>query len=214
MRYALVIDGAVVRELAPGQPFVDADGNHNPPENLTYGLTDVQRAERGVFPIVPADPAPEGQRVASLSLSMLGGAAIETAIYEPIPLKDLKDAKLEAAAGFYFAKVLPGFPVTLNGNAETLQLRNSEDRTNWFGVLARAQIAQTAGQGAADYYPPIRTTSNARYTITNDEAVAIMTDLLDWAGQVFDAYTLIKDAIAGASNAATVNAVDLEAGYP
>lgn len=212
MRYALVTAGLAVE--IPFGPFVDADGNLNPAENLTYGLTDQQRAERGVLPVLEADAAPEGQRIASTSLSVIGGAVIETAVYEAIPLVDLKAVKLAAAAGVYQTNLAVGFPVTLGGNAETLQCRNEHDRTNWLGLLAGAQAGVAAGAGAANYPIKIRATSNAEYTVTNAEAVSLMFGILGWAGGVLAAYWAVKDAITEAGNTPTLNAVDIEAGYP
>lgn len=214
MRYALVLGGSVERELLLGHPFTDANGDANPPENLTYGLTDVQRAERGVLPIVSADAAPEGQQVASLSLALVGAVVVESAVYEAIPLGALKSAKLESAANTYAAKLAIGYPVTLGGNAETLQCRNEHDRTNWLGLLAGAQAGVAAGAGAANYPIKIRATSNAEYTVTNAEAVSLMFGILGWAGGVLAAYWAVKDAITEAGNTPTLNAVDIEAGYP
>ncbi len=213
MRYALAVNG-VATELAFGQPFIDADGNHNPPENLTFGLDDVQRAARGVLPITPADPAPDGYVIASTALEVVGVVVVETATYEPIPLDDLKAAKLVAAEAVYQAKLSVGYPVTLGGTAQTLQVLTDHDRGNWIGLRIAAREAVDAGNGSAPYPIPIRTTSNAQFSLTCAEALALMTDLQAWVGAMLAARWGVRDAIRAASNAATLATVDLEAGYP
>lgn len=214
MAYAL-INGGSVSELIQGRPFIDADGVSHPAEALTGQWSDAERAAIGVKAIVEPDPIPDGKQLVSSSVVLVGTIPTRQQVLEDIPLADLKAARVVAAEAEYEARIAVGYPVTLGGNAETLQLRpNTEDRTNWLGVLVGAQAASALGNGSADYPTKIRTTSNAGYTITNDAAVALMFQLLGWAGEMFGARSAIKDAIAAATDAEALAAIDVTAGYP
>lgn len=132
----------------------------------------------------------------------------------PPPLADQKAVKLAAAGAVYAAKIAAGYPVTLEGVAETLQVRNDTDRTNWLGLKSAAKDAIDAGNGSDLYPVKIRTTSNARYALTNDAAFALMSAVLVWLADHMDAFWDIADAIEAAADADALAAIDLEAGYP
>ncbi len=213
MAHALVANG-VATELAPMAPFRDAEGNWHPAEALTSVWSDAERAAIGVKTIVEPDPIPDGKRLVSSSVVLVGTIPTRQQVLEDVPLADLKAARVVEAEAEYQARLAVGYPTTLGGNAETLQLRNSEDRTNWLGLLVAAQAAVGAGQGAEDYPVAIRTTTNASYVVTNTAAVTLMFNLLAWAGAMFAARSAIKDAVAAAADKAALDAIDVTAGYP
>ena len=211
MPYALVANGQPTK-LTPGLPIWVGDVQY--PWSIIELWSEADLAALGVVTYVdPAEP-PAGYRATGSVLALENGTVTATLTTEAIPLDDLKASRLRDASTVYAANLAAGYPVTLGGNAETLQCRNDHDRTNWLGLLIGAQTAVALGQGAADYPIKLRCTSNAEYTVTNDAAVLLMLGLLNWAGATMAAYWAVKDAITEAGNTPTLNAVNLEAGYP
>ena len=75
MPHAL-IHGETVRELAPGRPFVDANGLQHPAEALTL-WTDDEREAIGVFAFEELDP-PEGKVIVSRGVAIEDGLPVRT----------------------------------------------------------------------------------------------------------------------------------------
>lgn len=211
MPHALIVNGQPMK-LPPGAPIWVGDIQY--PWNITELWSEADLLALGVVTYSEPGEAPAGYRATGYTLDVQGGNVVAVLTTEAIPLADLKAARTREAEDAYTEKLAVGYPVTLDGQAETLQLRNSEDRTNWLGLLLAAQAGVAAGYGAANYPAKIRTTSNTGYTVTNAEAVGLMFDLLGWAASMFQARSNVKDAISAAANAAAVASVDVNAGYP
>lgn len=75
MPHAL-IHGQTVRELAPGRPFVDANGVQHPAEALTL-WSDDEREAIGVFAFEEAE-APEGKVIVSRGVAIEDGLPVRT----------------------------------------------------------------------------------------------------------------------------------------
>ena len=112
----------------------------------------------------------------------------------------------------YEAFVAAGFPVTLGGNAETLQVARDVDRTNWLTVqgIALRQIA--AGNGDGETF--VQATSNRRYVVTYTEQLAIIDALTAWGLAAWVNWNALKDAARAATTNAELQAIDPTEGYP
>lgn len=195
--------GSGVFEEAPDSLTIPPGWENDPLHRQAAGIVEIFEP-----------PHPANAHVIGSTIVDIAGQPTREWVTEPFTLDERKAAKLSAAAAAYEEKLAVGFPVTLGGNDETLQCRNEHDRTNWLGLLMGAQIAVAAGQGASAYPVKIRCTSNAEYQVTNAQAVAHMLGLLGWAGAMLAAYWSVKDSIKDATNSASVDAVDVTAGYP
>lgn len=121
---------------------------------------------------------------------------------------------LEAQAA-YAAFIEGGFPLTLDGNAETLQCATDTDRSNWLIFKGALDDALLAGADPDSIIPiPIRCTSNNNYAITFAQAAQMIADMRTWgfAGQV-NCWRL-KDEITACTTGEALNAVDLTEGWP
>lgn len=108
-----------------------------------------------------------------------------------------------------------GFPVTLDGVAETLQVSRDVDRTNWLTLLGICDEAIAAGVGDLDIDPPgIRTTSNRNYIVTYSEAATMIRALRAWGLQAWANWGRLKDAVNAAQSNAALAAVDMTEGWP
>ena len=117
----------------------------------------------------------------------------------------------------YEAHIAPGFPVTLGGVAETLQVARDVDRTNWLTVARRYDKAVAEGFGDVPGLAFLQTTSNNRYTMTCNEALTIIEALTDWGIAAWDNWNRLKDAArdpAVTPTSEALEALDLEEGWP
>lgn len=123
--------------------------------------------------------------------------------------------KLREVEAEYEARLGVGFPVTLEGNAETLQVARDIDRTNWLTLLGICDEAIAAEFGEFPLPPPgLRCTSNRSYIVTFAEAAVIIRNLRAWAAAVQANRWRLKDLADAAQSNAELNAIDLDAGWP
>jgi hypothetical protein len=122
--------------------------------------------------------------------------------------------KLEQITAAYDAFAAAGFPVTLEGVAETLQVGRDVDRTNWLTVYGICLEGIAAGVGDVPGLIFLQTTSNRRYEMSFNEALAIIRDLRAWGLAAWANWNALKDAARSAENNAALNAIDVNAGYP
>lgn len=122
---------------------------------------------------------------------------------------------LERVNARYEEFLAVGFPVTLDGDAETLQLGRDVDRTNWLTLLGICYEAISAGFGEEPIPEPgIRTTANRNYVITFDEAAQIIRDLRAWGLAAWANWGRLKDAVRDAPTRQALQSIDLEEGWP
>lgn len=114
----------------------------------------------------------------------------------------------------YAARLAVGFPVTLDGLAETLQVARDVDRTNWITFLGICDEAVAAGIGDDDAAFPIRTTANRNHVVTYAEGAQIVRDLRAWTGAAQANWWRLKDEARQAQTAQALNAVDIKQGWP
>jgi hypothetical protein len=128
------------------------------------------------------------------------------------PRRERRVLEIDAA---YEARLSAGFPVTLEGNAETLQVARDIDRTNWLTLLGICDEA--AGAGLGDFpipAPGLRCTSNLNYIVTFSEAAQIIRNLRAWAAAAQGNWWRLKDLARDAAHQADLDAIDLEEGWP
>lgn len=131
------------------------------------------------------------------------------------PASPLRDRMLERVNARYEAFLAVGFPITLQGNAETLQLGRDVDRTNWLTLLGICYEAIAAEFG--DYPipdPGIRTTSNTNYVVSFNEAAQIIRDLRTWGLAAWANWGRMKDEVRTAPTRDALQSIDLEEGWP
>lgn len=117
----------------------------------------------------------------------------------------------------YRAQIEPGYPVTLEGNAETLQVARDGDAINWLIVQGLYQKAASAGGGDLPGQAFLQTTSNNRYYMTPNEALAIIDGMTAWGLAAWDNWNRLKGAARDPEQtrtAADLEALNLDEGWP
>jgi len=129
----------------------------------------------------------------------------------------LRRRRVDEINAHYLAHVAIGFPITLEGNAETLQTAREVDGINWLTVKGLYEEAVLAGLGDEPGIAFLQTTSNARYYMTPNQALAIIRDLRAWSIAVWDRWNTLKNAArdpAQTPTAASLEMLNIEQGWP
>jgi hypothetical protein len=127
------------------------------------------------------------------------------------PLRNRRVGQINAR---YLAHLAVGYPVTLEGNAETLQVAREVDGINWLTVKGICEEGILAGFGDEPGLMFLQATSNARYVMTFNEALAIIRDLRAWGLEAWANWNRLKDLARAARFSADLEAIDLEEGWP
>lgn len=114
----------------------------------------------------------------------------------------------------YERRLNVGFPVTLGGVDETMQVARDVDWRNWLVFLGICDEAVSAGVGDQPAGLPIRTTSNRNYVVTYEEGAGIVRNLRTWGAQAQANWWALKDAARAAKTAQALNAIDITEGWP
>lgn len=114
----------------------------------------------------------------------------------------------------YEAFVAAGFPVTLGGNAETLQVARDVDRTNWLVLQSRALRQIAAGNGDTPQTTFVQTTANRRYFMSYAEQLDLLDAMEAWSLAAWQNWNALKDAARAAASDDELRAIDVNAGYP
>jgi len=123
-----------------------------------------------------------------------------------------RHAEAEAA---YRAFVAGGFPVTLEGHAETLQCATPEDRANWLIFKGALDDALAAGANPDDPAPiPVRTTANTLHVVTYAQGLQLIADMRAWGFAAEANRWRLKDLIDAAKSNDDLRAIDLTEGWP
>lgn len=128
-----------------------------------------------------------------------------------------RERALERINDRYQAHVGPGFPVTLEGNAETLQVAREVDGINWLTVKSICDEGIAAELGDVPGLIFLQTTANNRYFMSFNEALAIIKDLRTWGLVSWANWNRLKDAArdpAVTPTAADLEALNLDEGWP
>lgn len=133
------------------------------------------------------------------------------------PFEAYRGRRLEQVNEVYDAYLAGGFGTPAFADQpepETLQCRNELDRTNWLGLLLKAQAMTAAGQGDLPSEPPIRCTSNRMYAVPYTEVEVRMLDLLNRVGAAQGNWWRLKDAVRECPTRDDLNLIDLSEGWP
>lgn len=130
-----------------------------------------------------------------------------------VPIDQIQARALAAAKLQHDQRFLAGFPLTIQGQAETLQMR-PEDLINWLVFKDSCQDAIDANQGNAQSMLPLRTTDNSEYVLTYNDGKKTMIAMRAYGAMLMRNHWLLKDAINRAKSQAEVDAVDVSAGWP
>lgn len=207
MAHAYAPPSAVPQEISGA--FTTADGTQYPPNTLTLWTT-AQLAAIHVYPVIePTVPA--GKRIVSTELQRkTGPVRVErVAVFEDIPLAEIKAAKIRLSDDLWEAKSSAGYPHDFGAphGVKTLQTRES-DQPYWLALAQVSAIAVLAGQGASPA-GAIRTEDNTNVAVTAQQALDAMLGMQAHLGAILAAHWAIKDAVNAATTAAEVAAVDL-----
>lgn len=130
------------------------------------------------------------------------------------PIDGIRERKIERITGAYQAFISDGFPTTLNGNAETLQVATDTDRTNWLTIYGICTEAVAAGLGDVALTAPIETTSGAEYTPTFSECLWMLGEMRAWAIAADANWRRLVKLAKAATTRDELDAIDVSAGYP
>lgn len=122
--------------------------------------------------------------------------------------------KLGQINAAYEAFAEAGYPLTLEGNAETLQVARDVDRTNWLIILDICNEGAAAGVGDVPQSIFLQTTSNRRYFMSFNEAGAIIRDMRAWGLAAWQNWNALKETARAAETNGELRAIDVTAGYP
>lgn len=133
---------------------------------------------------------------------------------EPAELEALKAEKKSALAAEYQQRI-QSFPWDFGAphGVLHLQLRGTDDQANWLTLQAKAMNLIAAGQGDAEVLA-IRTEENITVPVTANVAAQIMDALSSFGGNMKAHQWALKDAINAAEDEATLDAIDITAGWP
>ncbi len=130
------------------------------------------------------------------------------------PQRERKVGEINAR---YAAHMAVGYPVTLEGAAETLQVAREVDGINWLTVKGICEEGIAADLGDVPALVFLQTTANNRYYMTFNEALAIIRDLRTWSLLSWDNWNRLK-ALArdpeATPTAQHIEALDLDEGWP
>lgn len=129
----------------------------------------------------------------------------------------LRERRVQQINAYYNARQLAGYPVTLEGNAETLQIAREVDGINWLTVKGICEEGVLAGLGDEPGLMFLQTTSNRQYFMTFNEALVIIRDLRTWGLLSWANWNRLKAAARDPAQTRTADdleALNLEEGWP
>lgn len=209
MLYAKIVAGEVI-----AFPYTDADlRRDNPNVSFPDEMDDATRAEWDMLPVVATD-VPEGKVSTSSTAELIEGVWTQVHTLEDRPLEDMK-AEKRAAINAKLNAVLTGGYVVESGTmvGKVLQTRNLEDRTNWLISQASYSAAIAGGMGAVEG-AQFRTADNSTFMVTFAEGLSVLLAMAAWGAAAMNNSWSLKDAVEAAEALTTLDAIDVEAGWP
>ena len=128
---------------------------------------------------------------------------------------ELKTTKLEATKARSVEAFGRGYtPATGTLAGKTLQVRNSEDRTNWLTSSTSYGAAIAGGMGAT-VGAMFRTADNETFMLTFNEGYQVLVvGMAAWGQSIYARLWALKDEIEAAADQAALDAIDITAGWP
>jgi hypothetical protein len=130
------------------------------------------------------------------------------------PFEGFRARKVAEITAHYEAFLAPGYPLILQGVAETLQVAREVDRTNWLTLLGICNEAVLAGVGDQTIPVPLRCTSNRSYFMTFAECASIIRALRAWGAAAQFNWWRLKDLARACPSRDDLNGIDITEGYP
>lgn len=130
------------------------------------------------------------------------------------PFEAIRARKLAEITAYYEGYLSGGYPLTLYGEAETLQVARETDRTNWLTLLGICDEAVAGGLGDEMIPVPLRCTSNNQYFMTFAQCGQIVRDLRAWGAAAQFNWWSLKDEARAVKERDNLNLIDITAGYP
>lgn len=125
--------------------------------------------------------------------------------------------RIERINAEYERRQLIGFPVTLGGVEETLQVARDVDKTNWLTVYGICLEGAAIDLGDVPDLIFLQTTSNRKYYMSFNEAATIIRALRQWGLDAWANWNRLKDAARDPAQTPTseaLEALDLNEGWP
>jgi len=161
-----------------------------------------------------ADPVPEGKVAVATDVRRVDGVVKFVHTLEDAPFEALRAAKIEAVNARRDAVLTGGYTVQAGDMAgKVLQTRDLEDRTNWLISQGSYSAAVAGGHGAV-VGARFRTADNETFTLSYADGLAVLLAMAAWGAAVMDNSWALKDAALAAEDAAALDGVDVEAGWP
>jgi len=139
------------------------------------------------------------------------------ATFYPSPedvLANRKDARKAEVMDKLASVFEAGFTVPSGVMAgSVLQVRTQEDRTNWLTSQASYSTMVAMGHGST-VAARFRCTDNVTHTVSYQEGLTVLLKMAAWGAAVMARSWTLKDEIAAAGDLATLDAIDVEAGWP
>lgn len=161
------------------------------------------------------DPLPPGAAPGAGRLVVEGRRVRRTWAVQADRAEQIRAEKLGQEARAFAAVMERGFPVTLQGQPETLQVARDVDKINWSRLQYHCQRAQAAGAGSqaltAVGLLRLKATSNAEYDLTVDETLAILDQLERWTMAQMGKDWDVKRRLEAAFTPDAVRAIDVDA---
>ena len=222
MTYARIVSG--VAEELTGAPInstytYQIDGvTHTEEVQFSFETmilwSDEERAAHQIYAIVD-DAIPSGKQTAGFSLALDGSVVRRQWTLVDIPLDSLKSQKISRIEAKLNQLLCGGFTVPSSISTalagKVLQTRDA-DRTNWLTSQAMYSAAIAVGHGS-DEIAVFRAADNSVTTVSANEGAAVLIAMAAWGATVTHHSWDLKDAVAAATTAAAVAAIDETAGW-
>lgn len=201
MAYALILDGEAV-EIHVGVGFTGADGVQHP-ANWNDIWSPQEKVAKGLRIIQEADDVAAGHRRLGLELQVVDGAPVRVPNDEPVPLSELKAAKLQAVRDRRWVAENAG--VTANGTSI-----RTDERTQAKVSGALELFRQNEELTSLDW----EAQPGVFVTLDQPTLAAIGVAIGMHVQACFTRSRELCEAIAAAANAEALAAIDIDADWP
>jgi hypothetical protein len=201
MAYAIILDGEAV-EIHVGSGFTDANGIQHP-SNWNEAWSPQEKVAKGLRIIQEADDVAAGYRRLGLELQVVDGAPVRVADDEPIPLAELKAAKMQAVRDRRWGAENAG--VTANGTPI-----RTDERTQAKVSGALELFRQNEELTSLDW----EAQPGAFVTLDQPTLAAIGVAIGMHVQACFTRSKELCEAITAAADAEALAAIDINVGWP
>lgn len=203
MAFALIING-VCQEIEGD--FTVGDVNY--PAGWLDAASAEEMAAVGAIEIVDDIASGADRRIVGRELVDRGGVPTRIYLTEPVPADEIATALLRTIEALSAAAFARGFaPAHPSFTGERLQVRDSDDRTNWLTSQASYAAAVQAGYGDV-IDASFRTAGNRTVTVSYADGLAVLLGMAAWGRTIMARAWTLKDAVTNG------DPVDIDEGWP